>query len=194
MKQLIVLLVLLFSFVCEGQSKKEDYYKDINYKNVVEIKGLLYLKADTTLVTGKVIRYNKKNQAKKYILVSNGKPDNLGWIQISDGFARPKESGLGSFVTAAAWITGVTMAVTGNDIDIPIGTNNYSQNDISGTGNYFKYNKENISKAYSDMSDRNEISKKINSEKEAINGPFEEYYEDGQLEIKGNYIDEKNSQ
>ena len=181
MKQLLVLLILVLSFVCEGQTTKVDYYEDINYKDIVELKGLLYLKADTILVTGRVIRYNRKNEAKRYILVVNGIPDKSGWINTREyKFIEPKESALGSFV-ASTWIKPASMAVTGNAINIPYPTNNM----------YQEYIKENISKAYSDMLDRNEISKKLNSEKEAINGPFEEHYEDGKLEIKGNYIDKK---
>ena len=68
MKQLLVLLILVLSFVCPSQTTKVDYYEDINYKDIVEIKGFVYLKTDTTLVTGNVTRYNKKNEAKKFLL------------------------------------------------------------------------------------------------------------------------------
>jgi len=37
-----------------------DYYKDIDYKDIVEIGELLYLKADTTLVTGRAVKYTKQ--------------------------------------------------------------------------------------------------------------------------------------
>ena len=73
MKQLITLLILLFSFVCEGQSDRENYYQDIDYKDITESKGLFYLKLETTFVTGRIIHYNKKKEAKRYILVENGK-------------------------------------------------------------------------------------------------------------------------
>ena len=36
---------------------------DINYKDLIEIKGLFYLKADSTLATGRVVRFNRKNEA-----------------------------------------------------------------------------------------------------------------------------------
>ena len=166
---------------------EKEYQGGINYKDIMEIKGLLYLKADTTLVTGKVIRYNKKNEAKKYVLVSKGRPDNLGWIQISDGFARPKESVLGEVVNGAAWVTGAVMVVTGNDLNIP-----YQQNPANTNNeltDFLKDQNDYTIKAYNEMSDRNDISKNINSVDEKSNGPFEQYNKDGQIRIKGNFIE-----
>lgn len=187
MKQILVLIILVLSFVCEGQTKMED----IDNKDIVEIKGLVYLKADTTLVTGKVIRYNNKKEAKRYILIVKGIPDKLGWINLNkDKFIEPKESALGSIVTMAAGITSATMAITGSDLNIPYqrNTNEFTGNDLKS---FHNDHKDYTKKAYSDMSDRNEISKKLNSQQEASNGLIEEYYDDGQLEIKGNYLNGK---
>jgi antitoxin component YwqK of YwqJK toxin-antitoxin module len=86
MKQLIVLLILLFPFVCEGQTNKVNYYQDIDYKDIVESKGLFYLKLDTTLVTGRVIRYNNKKEPKRYILVEKGKPQSVNWITFRNDY------------------------------------------------------------------------------------------------------------
>ena len=93
MKQLITLLILLFSFVCEGQSDRENYYQDIDYKDITESKGLFYLKLETTFVTGRIIHYNKKKEAKRYILVENGKPQSADWITFRDDYVPLPERG-----------------------------------------------------------------------------------------------------
>jgi len=93
----------MFSFqITKGQAidniAKKEHQGIFDYKNVIEIKGLIYVKTDTSLVTGKVIRYNRKRKAKKFIFVTKGKPDIMGWTKISDDFVRPKESILGNMV------------------------------------------------------------------------------------------------
>jgi antitoxin component YwqK of YwqJK toxin-antitoxin module len=206
-KQLLILLT--FSFVCQGQTRIPEGFQDINYKDVTEIKNLIYSKADTSLVTGKVIRFNKKNEAKSYILVTNGKPDILGWVQISDRYERPKESVLGEVVKGTAFVTGAVMAATGNDVNIP-----YRNNNLESSGkeleSFHNAQKDNIQEAYDKMADRNDISKDLNSmnnerneteDKFSIddqieidkkkNGEWEEYYNNGQLRTKGNYIEGK---
>lgn len=40
-----------------------EYQGDLNYKEIIEIDGLIYLKVDTILVTGRVVSYNKEKEA-----------------------------------------------------------------------------------------------------------------------------------
>jgi antitoxin component YwqK of YwqJK toxin-antitoxin module len=187
------------TFVCEGQINNNRNYKEIDIVDTKEIKGLFYLKADTTLVTGRVIRYNKKGKAKRYVFVKNGVPDNLGWIYYNDNYESPKESGLGSIVLGAAMVTSAVIDISGNDIDIPLPINNANkinksiiQNDIK---DILDYNKEIASTAYDDMSQKNEISKNIQLNKysditeKRSDGVYQKRYEAGQLAIEGNYID-----
>jgi hypothetical protein len=60
MKKILGLMILVLPFICNGQKKVKEHQGDINFKDIIEIKQLIYFKADTTLVTGRVIRYNKK--------------------------------------------------------------------------------------------------------------------------------------
>lgn len=192
MRQLFVLIFFALSFICQGQTK---VYQDIDFKVTKEIKGLLYFKLDTTLVTGRVILYNKKKVAKKFIIVRNGKPDVSGWIYFREKYESPKESAFGSLVAFAAKSTAVVMDISGNDIDVPIPINQTNtdiksiiQNDVTDILNY---NKENAAKANGDMLQRNEISKNIISISEKRNEFYENNDKDDQLEIKVNYIDVK---
>jgi len=195
MKQLFLLIFMSLTFVCEGQT---DTYQDVDFNDTKEIKGLLYFKVDTTLVTGRVIDYNKRGKAKRYVFVKNGVPDNLGWIYYNDNYESPKESGLGSLVSGAALVTGAVMAISGNDIDVPLPISNANninksiiQNDVK---DILDYNKEIASIAYDDMSQRNEISKNIQLNKysdiieKPSDGLYQKKYEAGQLAIEGNYI------
>ncbi len=179
MKKLsLLLLIMILPLFCNGQKEVKEYQGDINFKDIIEIKDLIYVKADTSLVTGRVIRYNKKNVAKKYIFVSKGKPDNLGWIYFKDKVEIPKESGLGALLS-------IPMHVLGNNINLPI----EDYNSLNKTESYISRQKEYTSKAYNDMLDSNDISSQLNSSKERSNGPFEKYYDNGQIRIKGNYKD-----
>lgn len=204
----LFVIVLSFSFVCQGQKQKTDTYWDVNFKNVKEIKGLIYFKVDTTLVTGKVIRYNKKNEAKRYIFVTKGKPDILGWIQIRNNYVRPEESLLGEVITVAGIGAGAVMPFTGNDLNIPFqGRTNVT------TGNEFKSfqnsQKDYTKKMYDEILERNDIShdlelnkssenRKIQDKSKLLNtkankkdGPWELYYPNNSLESRGNYKDNK---
>lgn len=196
MKQLITLIFIVLMFVCQGQTYT---YQNIDFNDTEDVKGLLYFKADTTLVTGRVIRYNKKGEAKKYVIVNNGVPNNLGWIYYNDNYESPKESVLGSVVTGAAYITGAVMAISGNDIDVPLPRNNANninhsiiQNDVK---EILDYNKEIASTGYDDMSQRNEFSKNLQLNKNSdiiekpSNGLYQKKDEEGQLIMEGNYID-----
>jgi len=73
MKQLILLLFLLFSFVCRAQTEK--VYKS---EEVTNINELFYLVKDSTLVTGKVVRYDGSGEKKdKETTFKEGKYDGL---------------------------------------------------------------------------------------------------------------------
>ncbi|TXG37028.1 toxin-antitoxin system YwqK family antitoxin [Seonamhaeicola maritimus] len=195
MKQLFTLIFIALMFVCKGQIN----HNEINISDTKEIKGLFYLKTDTTLVTGRVIRYNKKGKVQKYVFVKNGVPDNLGWIHYNNDYKSPKESGLGSLVSGVAIATGAVMEISGNDIDIPLPINNTNksknpiiQNDVK---DMLDYNKEIAATAHDDMSQRNEILKNIqlNEESDLIeklsDGLYQKKHENGQLLIEGSYID-----
>ena len=58
----LLLLIAFSPLFCNAQKNGNEYQGDLNYKDIIEIDGLIYLRADTTLVTGKIIRYNKKNE------------------------------------------------------------------------------------------------------------------------------------
>ena len=178
MKQLLVTFMLSLSFVCQGQINN---FKDIDYNDIVELKGLFYLKKDTTLVTGRVIFYNRKKVAKRYVFITEGKSDNLGWIQINNNYKKPQESVLGTVVT------GAVLAVSGNDPDVP--TQNRSNQNYAG--GYYNEQKDNTSKAYRAMSERNDISQQLNTEKKASIGSSDENSNNVLLETKGNYLDDK---
>ena len=195
MNKLLISILLTSTFVCQGQT---DAYKYVDFNDTKEIKGLFYLKADTTLVTGKVIRYNNKGKAKRYVFVKNGVPDNLSWIYYNDSYESPKESVLGSLVTGAAYVAGAVMAISGNDINVPLPINNTNkinhsiiQNDVK---DILDYNKEIASTAYDDMSQGDEISEnlQLNKNSDIIEKPSDRLYQkkddDSQVIIEGNYI------
>ena len=184
MKQLLITIILTLSFLCQGQSNS---YKDFDYNDILELKGLFYLKSDTTLVTGRIIRYNKKKEAKRYVFITNGKPNNLGWIQFNSKYEPPKESALGSVLTGAAVVTATVLAVSNNDPEVPIRNIN-NQNSVNG---YFNEQKDNTSIAYREMSERNKISEELNNNKEKSRDHLDIISNIDLLETKGNYIDEK---
>jgi len=185
----LFLILLTFSFVCQGQTLISDDFKEINYTDVMEINDLIYFRTDTTLVSGKVIRYNRKNEAKKYILVSNGKPDSFGWIQIEEKYQEPEKKLKAKNTVDVVNEAGITVG----SIEMPS----------------LKYDDQ--------MSDRNDIAKNIQSNIDASiltklrnsnyedevlknnsvndevdkNGILEKYYSNGKLESKGVYIDGK---
>lgn len=172
------LLLIILPVISMGQNEVNHHQSDINFKDVMELKGFIYFKSDTTLVTGRVIRYNKKNIAKKYIFVLNGKPDDMGWIPFKDQVKLPEESGLGSLLSIPAHF-----------LDKNINYSNEDYNNTSKTESYLSRQQENTSKAYHKMEERNDIQKNLSNN--IINGPFEEYYKKGQIRIKGNYKDAK---
>ncbi|WP_242083868.1 toxin-antitoxin system YwqK family antitoxin [Aestuariivivens sediminis] len=191
MKRLFVAICFALFFICSGQTK---VYPDVDFNVTKEINGLLYFKADTTLVTGRVIRYNRKKVAKRYIMVRNGKQDGLGWAYFDEEYESPKESALGNVVSFSAWTTAVVMDLSGNDIDVPNPINpvNMSQkifqNDVT---DILDYNKEIAVKANDDMLQRNEILKNITSDREIRNELTENNSKNDQLETNVNHIDDK---
>jgi len=195
MKHLFILVFITLTFVCEGQIDASINFDDIDINDTKEIKGLFYLKADTTLVTGRVVRFNKKNEPKRYVIVKNGKPDNFGWTYVKEKYETPKESELGDILTAAAVTTGVIMAVSGNDINVPIpdsnNPKNYNnrllENDMT---HLIDYNIEIATEANDVMLQRNEISNNITSISKKRNESSEKSNKDVQLEIKINYVDD----
>jgi antitoxin component YwqK of YwqJK toxin-antitoxin module len=74
-------------------------------------------------------------------------------------------------------------------IDIPTSRTNHAFD--ASIDSYLDYNKEFIKKEFKDASDRNKISKNLQSEKDVIIKPFEENIKEVQIEDKGNYIDGK---
>ena len=181
----------MLSFMSQGQTQT---YGDIDIKEVIEIKDLLYLKADTTLVTGRVIRYNNKQEAKRYIMVNNGKPDNLGWNNFKDKYESPIESPLSNLVSATLVTTGVAMALSDKDINSTIPANYANQNNHSliniDASNLLDYNQEIASKAQDDMSKTNEITQNLqsNSNSDIVDKPIDEKRA---IDIKGNHIEKK---
>jgi antitoxin component YwqK of YwqJK toxin-antitoxin module len=182
-------ILLTFSFVCVGQTEAQEYYGDINYKNIIEIKDLIYFSSDTTLVTGKVIRYNKKNEAKKYILVSNGKPDDLGWIQIKEKYQEPEKKLKTKNTVNVVNEAGVIIGSIEDQI-IKYDDQMSDRNDI--TKNIQSNIDASVLKKPRDKSFEDEVLKNnsINNEVDK-NGIWEEYYSNGNLESKGVYIDGK---
>jgi antitoxin component YwqK of YwqJK toxin-antitoxin module len=184
MKQLLVFVMLLAHFVCQGQTNS---FMNIDYNDIFELKGVFYLKTDTTLVTGRVIRYNKKKEAKRYVFITEGKPDNLGWTQFKNNYESPKESTLGTLLNGAAFVTAAAMALSGSADNIPVGDFNNS----NSTKGYIKEQKANTSKTYQEMSERNDISRKLNVQKEGSAAFSDNSSNDLLIETKGNYINEK---
>jgi len=168
---------------CNAQKNGNDYQGDLDYKKIIEIDGLIYLKADTTLVTGRVVSYNKKKEAKRYVEVVNGKPNNLGWIYINKNTTLPEESGLGEVLLYGAALTGVVIEAANGSLFNPIPNN-------SNISRAFG-NKDYTLKTYNEMLERDEISKNLYSINTKSDEDFEEYDENSNLIINGNFNKEK---
>ena len=188
MNKLFILLVLTFSFVCTGQINKKQDYTYIDIKDIVEIKDLIYFKADTVLVTGRIVQYNNKNKPKKYIWVKKGIADNFGWQPINEErIIQTEESALGSLLLGVGQVLDVT-----NTINIPNSRTSHSSD--PNIDNYRKYNKQFIKKEVKNLSDRNRIYNNLttndfsNFKTEAKDGLVTEFYDNKQLKSKGNYI------
>jgi len=179
MKRILVIIILVLSFVCQGQTKMEE----IDYKNIVEIKGLVYLKADTTLVSGKVIRYNRKNEAKKYILVSKGEPDESGWMDINNiKFIKP--------LTTKPFFNKFSYQNWENK-QYPYELNRKRLNDEVTRNRLGQDNLISVDVEKNGIYKDEEVKiNSINIEDEK-DGVWEEYYKNGQLSRKGDYINGK---
>jgi hypothetical protein len=203
MKLKLLILSLLYFHIILGQNINNKDVAVVSLDDVIDIRGLIYYKADSSLVTGKVIRYNRKKESKRYIIVREGKPDKLGWIYENEKkYIKSEESALGTILTVAAVTTGLVMEVSGNNIDVPFPNSNSIKNDNNRLIEneitpLLNYNKEISAKANDKMLQRNEISKNLqlseNSDTivKARVGPYQKKYEDGQIAIEGNYIDGK---
>ena len=185
MIQKLLLLILLFPLFCNAQKKGNEYQGDVNYKEIFEIDGLIYLKADTTLVTGKVIRYNKKNEPKKYILVLNGKLDNLGWKNVVES----------NYIESFEPIFKKTNGPTGENQLAPY--DELTRKDFNRINELNRKNE--LELVFKEK--RGEINKETFGEKPLMiklsevdsvrDGLWEEYYDNGQLRSTGNYIGRK---
>ena len=211
MKKIFILIFLFLSFVCEGQTEHVDYYKDINYKDIVEISELLYLKADTTLVRGRVVQYNKKKEVKRYVEVVNGEPDESGWINNDDIkyiFTITRKPMFDRY-SGNDWQHGQTQYQKNinymNDVndrirrerDNPISDDVekdsiYNELYYGGTlktsGSYIKGEKDGLYKEYHYNNKLKKTGNYIDGKK---HGLWEEYHENGQLKSKVNYVDGK---
>ena len=188
MKQLLVSITVLFSLICSGQKSKKLDYSYINVKDIIELKDLIYFKSDTTLVTGRIIQYDKKNKPNKFVLVSKGKADKLGWQPIyKKGFTELQESALGNLLLGVGQVLDMT-----NTINIPTVRQNHSSDPNIDT--YRKYNKQFIKQEIKELSDRNRIYNNLtpndfsNLNEEHKDGPFKEFYNNKRLKSKGNYF------
>lgn len=205
MKHLFLLFFLSLSYVCFSQIEYVNE-NDINFKDIVEKKGLLYFKVDTTLVTGRVVRFNRKNEAKSYVYVVDGKPQNQNWTIFREDTKGMEDSALGNILLGTAFATGIAMAITGNDIDVPIGenTNPKIKNFYKDIGVYnenllyenlntipisdkYKPNDEHYGEYYNE----NKFQKTENYIESKEDGIWEEYYENEQLKSRVNYLNGK---
>ena len=207
MKHQLLLLFLSLTYVCFGQMYIEEE-NAINFKDIIEIKGLMYFKADTTMVTGRVVRYNKKNKAKRYVDVVEGKPKTPYWINIQADITDMEDSELGTLLLGATWITGLAMAVTGNDINIPVNDFNNANGRNFGPEAEEKYKSkiklENEKRMISNNIDSNSKPDIIEAQKLQFievkksqvievpkDGLYEEYFENKILRQTGNYVEGK---
>ena len=203
MKQIITLILLSLSYVCFGQPDNI-VENAINFDDIIEIKDLMYFKADTTLVTGIVVRYNKKKEPKQYIEVVEGKPQNYEWIKFEGDLKNMEYEGLGTLVNAAVGLTGLAMAIAGNDHDIPAQNNsNIFDQDYNGT-NMYQSREERYNEKMKFEEEKRMISKNLNSTSKPIikedstpeievieNGLYEDFYNSKNLRTRGNYSNGK---
>lgn len=187
-------IIFLLHLFCFGQEKLKIDKEYINFDDITRINDLFYFQRDTTLVSGRVIHYNKKNQGTKYIYVTNGKPHQLDWVYFKDAIEAPKKSALGNVLTGAAMLGGLAMAATGNDTNfVGIGSgflDDYS--DLGGQrGDDILNSYGNATKSkqteYINESEDQQLEASKNSIQEITNGPYETYYNNGQLKTTGNY-------
>ena len=201
MKLSFILIIILSPVLSFGQLDASfDPSKNINYVDIFESNATFYVKNDSTLVNGCVVQYNKKGQAKRYIIITNGKPQGVSWTTLNKQQKKSKGSLIGTVLTGAAVLAGsFASESTNNDARV---YNGLDDNDID------------YAVVYKDMSDRNDIiqslsvqntqnvtnPEKLNksivyqSEGDSINGKKEgewsTYYRNGALKNKGKYLND----
>jgi len=84
--------------------------ENINIKDVMEENGLLFYKMDTTLVTGRVVRYNKKGKIKLEILIIEGR------LYEADGINNKDQNHTTETTLWGEILTGVLGAVKQNNV------------------------------------------------------------------------------
>lgn len=174
----LLLLFIALPLFCVGQTEVQEYHGDINYKDIMEIKDLIYFRTDTTLVSGKVIRYDRKNEVKSYILVTNGKPDKLGWKNVVKSNYIPPFKPIFK-----------SNSHTGENQLAPY--DEATRKRINRTNELVlevKKNKSEINeKTYGDKHLKSKVSN-ADGEKDGL---WKEYFDNGKLMIIGNYIEGK---
>ena len=210
MKQFLPFICLVLSYGCFGQIENV-VENAINFDDIMEIKELMYFKTDTTLVTGTIVRYNRKKQPKQYIEVQEGKPQSHNWINFDENIKDMEYDGLGTLVGIAAAMTGMVFAATGNDHNLPSFQNNNDNQSIyrGPNGNEKTYNekmdlereKRMITKNLNSTSKTatlDESKAKIASMEDSKtemefpeNGLYEEFYDNSKLRRTGHYINGK---
>lgn len=185
MKQLFLIITLPLFLVCQGQTKKTDEVPEIDYNDVTEINGLVYFKKDTTLVSGKVIRYNKKNKPNSYLTVSSGKADNFGWVLIKNKYEEPKNK-----------VRRTRSRNVVNEAGVVIGSieepSNYVQmSEINNTSNNIQSNINSSAEEKTGEESYKDDLMKSDSILVVKDGHWEKHYASGKLESKGVYIEGK---
>ncbi|MEQ3796447.1 hypothetical protein AAFP94_14760 [Flavobacteriaceae bacterium MJ-SS4] len=186
MKLKLLWVCLVISSYIDAQPDNLNFYGDVNFDDIFQLGEFIYHKADTTLVHGRVVRFNNKNEAKRYIDIFEGMPDNIGWIKIKDDYKQPKESTLGGALFSAAVYAGLAAAViSGNDGDFTIG---------QGFGPQEKESNRNLKMNVGNNATDNQATIKNSEELEIPedsvfeDGVYQEYYDNKELKITGNYL------
>jgi antitoxin component YwqK of YwqJK toxin-antitoxin module len=189
MKLKLFLILLTFSFVCQGQTVVSDIIQEVNFKDVTEINGLVYYKVDSTLVTGRIIRYNKNNKAKSYVLVSNGKPDSFGWIQIKEKYQEPDKNLNTKHPVNVVNEEGIIIGSIEDPIvkyDDQMSDRKDITTDLQSNINASVIEKPRDRSYKVEVLENNMVDHKVEK-----NGIWEQHYSNGNLESKGVYINGK---
>lgn len=116
MRLFLRVIFLFLSFNCLSQTGNTYNLMEINIKEVLPIDDLLYFKKDTTLITGRVVRYNKKGKIKKVLYVAAGKPDKIGWMKHNNINSSPSRHNSDDWLELLGTVSkGVLQAVDSNN-------------------------------------------------------------------------------
>ena len=176
------MILLIYSLTSFAQKQKAEIYKHVNYEDIIEINDLIYFKVDTTLVSGKVVRYNKKNEPKKYMLVSKGKLDGLGWKNVIED----------NYIESFNPIFKKTDGYTGDNQLAPY--DEFTRKDFNRINELNRINEREVASKNISTENNNETFSenqalsKLRDSASLKDGLWEEYYENGQLRNRGNYI------